>query len=867
MKKNKAIRSIKQPLKNPLTGLCRMIPVPLGVVNKKGVIKYLNDRFVRLFGYSRPQIPTLKEWWRLAYPDENYRQRVLTSWSNTVEKALKENTDIDPMIYNITCKNGEVKMVKITGTLVDEYFLVTFDDVTAHEKADDLLRKHHEEIVAQHEEIQAQQQALIKMAATIEESEEKFRIIAEISVDLIFQINPQAIFTYCSPSAHSLLGFQVHEMVGKPFSEFITPDTLPIANEIFRRTLSGEIVRMMVIKAIKKNGEQTWVEVNTSPLFKHKEIIGLQGTARDITTRKLAEESLKRQSVLIRYFYDLPFLGMLIASPYDKKILKFNDQLCEILGYPREELTEKTWMEITHPDDVKKNMDKLESVLRRESESYTLEKRYIKKDGSIIYGILNVYCIREEKKEEDFFVATLQDITESKLAKDALKKSEKRFRSLIENLQVGVIVQNEKTEILLHNPKALALLGINQEQLLGKTSFDSDWNIIHEDGLPFLGNTHPVVRAIATKQPIENVVMGVFRPLKQDRIWLLVNAVPQLNPDGSVLQVICSFSDITVHKQTEEKLRQLSQAVEQAPISIVITNTDGCIQYVNPCFSQVTGYSEKEVIGQNPRILKSNKTSPDIHFQLWKAITNGDVWHGELINKKKNNELYFESAVISPIINAHKITTHYLAVKEDITERKHAEEELLKYNQQLQVQLNEIKRLENKLRDQANRDPLTGLYNRRYLYEQLPQEIAQATEQHYPISFVMIDLDYFKLINDKFGHDTGDWVLQTFAKQLIQQVRATDIVCRYGGEEFLVVLPNTPMDAAYRAAERWRISLEKLKTSFEENRKFRITLSSGIALFPYHGTTLETVISAADKALFQAKESGRNCVVVSSNHF
>jgi diguanylate cyclase (GGDEF)-like protein/PAS domain S-box-containing protein len=972
-----------------MTQLLKTMPVPLGVSDKNGVIKAVNSRFEKLFGYTQQEIPTMKEWARLAYPDENYRKQVMAIWNNAVYTSVEEHHDIEPIIYNVTCKDQQVKMVKISGTMINDLILVTFIDVTDHKFAEELLKQHHEEILTQHEEIEAQNRELNQIKSTIEESEEKFRLMAETSVDLIFQINALGIFTYCSPSSYAFMGFQPDEMENRPFSEFITPDTLPIANDIFVDTLAGKTVRMMVIKTTKKTGEQIWIEVNTTPLHKDNEIIGLQGTARDINFRKLAEESLRQQSEIIRYFYDLPFLGMAISLVNDRHFLKINDQMCNILGYSREELRQKTWVDVTHPDDIATNMDVLNRILKGKIENYTLEKRYLKKDGSIIYAILNAYCVRAERKEEDFLVVTVQDITarkiaektlqeseqryrslvnnmpdyvmrydrqhrhvfanehairdsgkteaefigtthremgfpehlcclwenaiqrcfetqtpqteifewenvigvvvlewrvmpeyttdgsmetvlaisrnitESKQAEKAIQESEERFRTLIENLQIGVIVQNAQAEIILNNPKALELLGLTEDQLLEKTSFDPNWNVIHEDGSPFPGKDHPVPQAIARRQSIRNVVMGVFHPSKNNRVWLLVNAVPQLNPDGSVLQVICTFNDITERRQIEEKLQHLSQAVEQGPISIVISNTDGNIEYVNPRFSQITGYKEEEVIGQNPRILKSGETPLDTYIELWHAIASGKIWRGELINKRKNGELYHESVVISPILNAHHITTHYLAIKEDITERKRSEREMFEINQRLKSQLKEIELLQAELKEQAHRDLLTGLYNRRYLHKMLEKEIEQATREQYPISFIMLDIDYFKKVNDQFGHDAGDLVLQFFAQHLIQQVRTTDIVCRYGGEEFLVVLPKTTLEDAYQMAERLRSSLVKKSIFIEEKVYLNMTLSSGVAMFPNHGTTSTKVISVADSAMYQAKELGRNRIVIS----
>jgi diguanylate cyclase (GGDEF)-like protein/PAS domain S-box-containing protein len=172
-----------------------------------------------------------------------------------------------------------------------------------------------------------------------------------------------------------------------------------------------------------------------------------------------------------------------------------------------------------------------------------------------------------------------------------------------------------------------------------------------------------------------------------------------------------------------------------------------------------------------------------------------------------------------------------------------------------------LKKAQAELHEQAIRDPLTGLYNRRYLQQRLEHELARATRDNQPISFVMVDIDHFKGVNDTFGHSAGDVVLQKLATQLLSHTRLADIVCRYGGEEFLVVLPNVSAEVAYEIAERWR-KLFPGSTMPIEYTEVRATVSCGISVFPEHGSTSEELISAADKALYYAKQAGRNRVTV-----
>jgi diguanylate cyclase (GGDEF)-like protein/PAS domain S-box-containing protein len=319
--------------------------------------------------------------------------------------------------------------------------------------------------------------------------------------------------------------------------------------------------------------------------------------------------------------------------------------------------------------------------------------------------------------------------------------------------------------------------------------------------------------------------------------------------------------EIVEHKRAEDKLQQLSRAVEQSPASIVITDTAGKIEYVNPRFTEVTGYSAGEAIGKNPRILKTSKTPRETHLELWQALTSGREWKGEFVNRKKNGEEYYEHASISPIMNDQGIITHYLAVKEDITERKMAEKELRNKNQILQFQLETIEKLQAELREQAIRDPLTGLYNRRYLYETMGRELARARREKYPISFMMMDIDHFKQFNDTYGHDAGDLVLVALAELLRTHTRQGDIACRYGGEEFLVIMPQVGEADARRRAEEIRHSFHTTEVDYGGIR-LSTAISIGVAFYPRDGGDSDAVIKAADTAMYMAKQAGRNCVRV-----
>jgi diguanylate cyclase (GGDEF)-like protein/PAS domain S-box-containing protein len=288
--------------------------------------------------------------------------------------------------------------------------------------------------------------------------------------------------------------------------------------------------------------------------------------------------------------------------------------------------------------------------------------------------------------------------------------------------------------------------------------------------------------------------------------------------------------------KTGEELSRLARAVEQSPATVVITDSNGNIEYVNPKFAQLTGYTYAEAIGRNPRILQSGKQPPELYEELWQAISNGKEWRGEFLNKKKNGDLYWEDASISPIKNEEGFITHFVGVKEDITERKQKEETM---------------------RQLAYHDPLTGLPNRLLFKDRLTIALAQANRNRQKLAVMLLDLDHFKDVNDTLGHSVGDQLLQAVGKRLSGLLRKNDTVARMGGDEFLLLLPEIkkledPSIIAKRVIGTVR------KPYVINGYKLRITASIGVAVYPHDGQDDDSLMNHADNGMYWAKKDGRN---------
>jgi diguanylate cyclase (GGDEF)-like protein/PAS domain S-box-containing protein len=290
--------------------------------------------------------------------------------------------------------------------------------------------------------------------------------------------------------------------------------------------------------------------------------------------------------------------------------------------------------------------------------------------------------------------------------------------------------------------------------------------------------------------------------------------------------------------QSEADLRRFKSAVEHSSTSILITDTRGVITYANPALLATSQYRLDELLGNRASLFKSGAMPNHLFTTLWEQIRAGNSWRGELLNRRKNGASYWEAMTISPVADEAGEITHFVAVKEEIGERK---------------------RLEEELRRLATTDPLTGTLNRRSFFEQADRNVLPSNPQD-KTAVLMFDVDHFKLINDTFGHAAGDTVLAQIAELCRAHLREQDCIGRLGGEEFACLLPDVTMSQAWHAAERLRIAVAEHNIMFADGRQTAATISVGLALFVPGDEALDAVLSRADAALYIAKKHGRNCV-------
>ena len=414
----------------------------------------------------------------------------------------------------------------------------------------------------------------------------------------------------------------------------------------------------------------------------------------------------------------------------------------------------------------------------------------------------------------------------------ALENQEALYRTVVRFATDFIYWREPDGRMRYVSESAARVTGHSAESFYAKPGLLDE--IVHPEDRPlWLSHVHHDAGAEAG-EAITSIEFRIVTPTGAVR-WVSHLCQPVLDEAGRSLGLRGSHRDITGQKQSAERLRLAGAVFESARESILVSDADNRIVAVNPAFTLITGYSEAEVLGMNPRLLQSGQTPGDVHADMWRSLAQHGYWQGEFFNRRKDGGNYFVLAAISAVRDEHGRVTHYVGIESDITAMKEAEDriEYLAYH-----------------------DALTGLPNRSLLMERANLALALAHRRREELAILFMDLDRFKDVNDSLGHAAGDALLQEAGRRLSDLVRETDTASRLGGDEFVLLLVGVGDAGAREVAER---VLELMREPFVvEGHNLSLSTSIGIALFPRDGTDMGELLKNADTALYQAKQEGRN---------
>ncbi|TCO70041.1 EAL domain-containing protein [Marinisporobacter balticus] len=610
--------------------------------------------------------------------------------------------------------------------------------------------------------------------------------------EYILSCNDLALNLFQYTSKEELIGLKFYQLV---FDEF--------DRKRFKRNITNNITKAFKCTYFRKNNEKFLV--NTKVFTKGTSIyIVMNRIDQDDQIQDTSREMKDRYKYLFENHRDV----MLLIDPETGSIIECNKSAVSYYGYEEEILLGMKIQDINMLEDheIYKEM---QIAKREERNLFYFSHRLA--NGEI--RDTEVYSVPIKLEDKQLLYSIVYDVTEMRLQKTF-------FEHLFKNSPLAIVMLNNKYRII----------DINENF---KKLFQYDLNDVKSKQ----------IREVLYYEDVDNtnfckmLEKGIFvrrtgKRKKKDNTMIDVDILiyPIIN-NRQRIGIFVIYTDKTEKMKYERELKLFAKALENNTEGIMITDKEGSISWANVAFTQITGYCFDEVIGKNPRILKSDKHTNKFYKQMWDAILKEGKWKGEIFNKHKNGQIYTQWLNIYSIKDENNQITHFTAIISDITERKKKEE---------------------KIEYMAFRDALTGLYNRTFFINQLNHEISKTQNEN--IAILFLDLDDFKRINDTLGHSVGDKVLKEVSVIIKKCVREIDWVARIGGDEFMILLSQLqnktmPSDIA-------NYIINALNEPVRVDKKsLRISVSIGISQYPKDGKDAETLIKNADIAMYKAKEN------------
>ena len=672
------------------------------------------------------------------------------------------------------------------------------------------------------------------LESRLRESELRLRTIVDTEPECVkmvdaggtlLQMNRAGLDMVEADTAEQVVGRRLEDLILAPYR-----DAYRALNQRVFRGESGSVE----FEICGLRGASRWLDSHVVPMRDAQGLVtAALSVTRDVTQRKLAEMELQRsQQRFITAFNSCPIAAS-IASAEDGRFIEANENYERDFGWARADLIGKTSVEVgIWPDQATR--EPWAQAIRDAGHLVNHETVWMHKNGEARQVSLSAEVT--ELNGQSCILAYATDITARKLAEQVLAASEIRLRAVLNGVQSGVVVMTCNGVVESFNKAAERMFAYSAAEVVGQnvrmlmpepyqSAHDSYLNNYHSSGIrKVIGLRRDVVarRKDGSTFPIE---LGVTETQLHGTTFF-----------------IGSISDLTFRKAAEAELRIAATAFESLE-GMVVTDPRGVILRVNNAFSEITGYSAEDAIGQTPRLLKSGRHDADFYRAMWESIKTTGRWQGEIWDRRKNGTEYPKWLTISAVLGDDGEVTHYVASHQDITERKIAEE---------------------KINELAFFDPLTRLPNRTLLLDRLKRTMAVCARSASYGSLLFIDLDNFKTLNDTLGHDIGDVLLQQVAQRIAASVREGDTVARLGGDEFVVVLESLSgvmEEAASQTKTVGEKILAALNSTYElNNTEYRSSASIGATLFKGHMTRTDELMKQADLAMYKSKQTGRNAL-------
>lgn len=554
-----------------------------------------------------------------------------------------------------------------------------------------------DEIVAIYNDVTDRMNAEIKIL----QSEKKFRSLFENAADPILLVDLDGTILDVNPATCNILGYSYNELLNMKTMNLNTDEYKPKIKERFDILIQrGQ--HYFETNHLTKYGSVLQFEVSSKIIeLENRKII--LSVYRDITVKKQAEIAIRKSEEKFRSIFENHSAIKILIDLKTGNIADANEAAAKFYGWSIEELKNMRIQEINTrpPDEVKLFMGKVKT-----DQQTHFEFSHILKDRSI--REVEVFSSKIDIGGNIYIHSIIHDITNRKIAEKALIESEQKFRAVIENADAIIIRLDTDGKISLFEGRALSLLGYEPNQFTGFSAYE-----IYKDYPEIISHFRTALNGKRTQSV-----------LKMKSFFFECLFTPLFDTENSFIGTIGLAVNITDRIKLSDSLLKLTTAVEQSQISIIITNADAIMEYVNPYCCKITGYSLEETLNQNPRIFQSGETPAEEYKSMWAKISSGKKWTGVFHNRRKNGDIYLESTIITPIINKDGQITNYIAVKEDITEKIEKEKELKQYREHLE----ELVETRTEELDQLNMDLNEQLQKQKELEMMLQQSLEKEKE-------------------------------------------------------------------------------------------------------------------------------------------